>query len=172
MDCNDYLAGRIEHLILSENSSPLLADTLPAQATQPGSDSTPISSANLELALRKLHDYAQLSESPLAKLAIVRQRLGNNPTHLEVGEAVYKLLQDTLEKLHPTGMIKPPRVGGVPRRDWYPYLILTEAYIHCTSNREIMAQLYISEGTFNRTRRSAIRSLARLLQEMEDRAAA
>lgn len=172
MDCNDYLAGRIEHLILFENSSRMLADALPAQAIQADSDSIPITSASLDLALRKLHDYAELSELPLAKLAIVRQRLGKNPTHLEVGEAVYKLLQDVMEKLHPTGETEPPRVGGVPRRDWYPYLILTEAYIHCTSNREIMAQLYISEGTFNRTRRSAIRSLARLLQEMEDRAAA
>jgi hypothetical protein len=36
-------------------------------------------------------------------------------------------------------------------------------------NREIMSQLYISEGTFNRTRRAAIRSVARLLGEMEAR---
>ena len=31
----------------------------------------------------------------------------------------------------------------------------------------IMLKLYISEGTFNRTRRMAIRSLARALGEME-----
>jgi hypothetical protein len=30
-----------------------------------------------------------------------------------------------------------------------------------------MSQLYISEGTFNRTRRRAIRSVAKALQEME-----
>jgi hypothetical protein len=35
------------------------------------------------------------------------------------------------------------------------------------SNREIMMRLYISEGTFNRTRRSAVRALARALGEME-----
>jgi hypothetical protein len=34
-------------------------------------------------------------------------------------------------------------------------------------NRDIMGKLYISEGTFNRTRRTAIRSLARTLAEME-----
>jgi hypothetical protein len=34
-------------------------------------------------------------------------------------------------------------------------------------NREIMSRLYISEGTFNRTRRAAIRSVARMLEEME-----
>ena len=32
-------------------------------------------------------------------------------------------------------------------------------------NREIMARLYISEGTFNRTRRNALKGLARLLIE-------
>jgi DNA-binding CsgD family transcriptional regulator len=34
-------------------------------------------------------------------------------------------------------------------------------------NNEIMMRLYISEGTFNRTRSAAIRSLARALMEME-----
>ena len=54
-----------------------------------------------------------------------------------------------------------------PSRAWYPYLILQEAYLNETSNRDIMLKLYISEGTFNRTRRAAIRSLARALGEME-----
>jgi hypothetical protein len=35
------------------------------------------------------------------------------------------------------------------------------------SNRDIMLKLFISEGTFNRTRRAAIRSVARTLGEME-----
>ena len=34
--------------------------------------------------------------------------------------------------------------------------------------RDIMSKLYISEGTFNRTRRVAITSLARALIEMEN----
>jgi hypothetical protein len=44
---------------------------------------------------------------------------------------------------------------------------LHEAYIEEKLNRDIMSRLYISEGTFNRTRRAAIRSLARILGEME-----
>jgi DNA-directed RNA polymerase specialized sigma24 family protein len=44
---------------------------------------------------------------------------------------------------------------------------LHDAYIDEVSNREIMMRLYISEGTFNRTRRSAVRALARALGEME-----
>jgi hypothetical protein len=55
----------------------------------------------------------------------------------------------------------------VPRREWYPYIILRDAYVNCLPNREIMDRLYISEGTFNRTRRSAIRSLTRQLIEEE-----
>jgi DNA-binding CsgD family transcriptional regulator len=43
--------------------------------------------------------------------------------------------------------------------------VLHDAYVEGVPNREIMARLYISEGTFNRTRRNAIRGLARLLAE-------
>ena len=42
-----------------------------------------------------------------------------------------------------------------------------EAYLEEIPNRDVMLKLYISEGTFNRTRRAAIRSLARALGEME-----
>lgn len=54
-----------------------------------------------------------------------------------------------------------------PPREWYPYIILHGAYIDDKPNREIMSQLYISEGTFNRTRRSAMRTVTRVLEEME-----
>jgi hypothetical protein len=37
-------------------------------------------------------------------------------------------------------------------------------------NRDIMSKLYISEGTFSRTRRRAIRGVAKALQEMEQEA--
>ena len=58
-------------------------------------------------------------------------------------------------------------VQNPPPREWYAYLILRDAYVEERPNREIMLRLFISEGTFNRTRRSAIRSLARDLGEME-----
>ncbi|MBL8103630.1 MAG: hypothetical protein JNM02_13940, partial [Anaerolineales bacterium] len=50
-------------------------------------------------------------------------------------------------------------------RVWYNHAVLHDAYVEGVPNREIMARLYISEGTFNRTRRNAIRGLARLLME-------
>jgi hypothetical protein len=61
--------------------------------------------------------------------------------------------------------------GDIPRdpppREWYPYVILYDAYVNGKQNRDVMSRLYISEGTFNRTRRAAISSLARALVEME-----
>jgi len=48
---------------------------------------------------------------------------------------------------------------------WYNHVVLYDVYVEGVQNREIMARLYISEGTFNRTRRNAIRGLARLLIE-------
>jgi len=84
-------------------------------------------------------------------------------THIERGKAVHSLILQVLTKLRP-GTNEP---GNPPPREWYPYLILHDAYLIGLSNSEIMARLYISEGTFNRTRRAAISSMARALNEME-----
>ena len=118
----------------------------------------------VEDALRNLFDYAHLADSPLSTSPLVDSRLPTSEiTHLERGKAVYKMILDTLEHLRPSS--ETPR--DPPPREWYPYLILRDAYLNGISNRDIMLKLYISEGTFNRTRRAAIRSLARVLSEME-----
>jgi hypothetical protein len=124
----------------------------------------PVSAENLELDLRNLYDYAYLADSPLAELNLVQNRLPDEQvTHIERGKAVHAILLEAIEKLRPSsGMPSNP-----PAREWYPYLILQEAYIEETSNRDIMQKLYISEGTFNRTRRTAVRSLARAIGELE-----
>jgi len=52
---------------------------------------------------------------------------------------------------------------------------MTGFYLHNTMaihvpdelNRDIMSKLYISEGTFNRIRRRAVRGVAKALEEME-----
>ena len=118
----------------------------------------------VEQALRNITDYAYLGDSQLAGLSQVRLQAASveNPTHVDLGKAVYKVLCDTLEKLHPDG----ERPGSVVPREWYPYVILYDAYLMDVSNRDIMATLYISEGTFNRTRRAALRTVARMLEEM------
>ena len=123
-----------------------------------------IPARSVEEALRNLYDYAYLSDSPMAKLKRV-QTAGSSPgsTHLDRGKLVYQAILEGLEKLRPPGEM--PR-EPIPRQ-WYPYLILYHAYLENKPNNEIMMRLYISEGTFNRTRRAAIRSLARVLSEME-----
>jgi hypothetical protein len=118
----------------------------------------------IDLALRNLFDYAYLADSQLAELEIVRRQLGGEKkTHIERGKVVQAVILEALDKLRPGPEIPPEPVP----REWYPYIILHDAYVAGIQNRDIMSKLYISEGTFNRTRRNAIRSLARVLAEME-----
>jgi GAF domain-containing protein len=118
----------------------------------------------VENALRNLYDYAFLADTRLAELKLVEKRLSQGQvTHLEHGKVVHEVLLEAIDKLRPAANLP----HNPPPREWYPYLILHEAYIEEVSNRDIMQKFYISEGTFNRTRRSAIRSVARALGEME-----
>jgi hypothetical protein len=110
----------------------------------------------IEDGLRHLGDYSLLGESTLANQLGVQ-----GESHLERGKALYCSLLEAIETLRPSG----PRPHEPLPRVWYQYTILHDAYVEEVPNREIMASLYISEGTFNRTRRNALRSLARLLLE-------
>jgi hypothetical protein len=130
----------------------------PPKSSQEGE----IQARSVEEALRNLYDYAYLSDCTLATLKSI-QSANAGRTHLDRGKLVYQTILDALEKLRPAGEL--PR-EPIPRQ-WYPYLILYNAYLENKPNNEIMMRLYISEGTFNRTRRAAIRSLARVLSEME-----
>jgi hypothetical protein len=123
-----------------------------------------IPEAVVEDVLRNLYDYTFLADSDLAGLHLVRAHLpAGKITSLDRGKAVHAVVLEALEKLRP----RPTEPRDPPPREWYPYLILCSAYLEETPNRDIMLRLYISEGTFNRTRRAAIRSLARTLREME-----
>jgi hypothetical protein len=126
--------------------------------------STPIPVEAIECSLRNLDDFTYLADTPLADLAIARARLPREQvTHLDRGKAVHEILITAIDKLRPAvAMPHDP-----PPREWYPYLIIQDAYLEAMSNRDIMQRLYISEGTFNRTRRAAVRSLARVLAELE-----
>lgn len=110
--------------------------------------------AAVEDVLRHLSDYSYLGEHPLA---------GAMPAapHLERGKALHATLIAIIEQLRPTGVA--PR--ELPTREWHPYLILHDAYVDGKANRDIMARLYISEATFHRTRRRALRALAKTLFE-------
>jgi hypothetical protein len=123
----------------------------------------------VEDALRHLYDYAYLGEHKLAQLRIVESHLdvqeGAFVTHLDRGKALQEVLTTALEKLKPLGAQSSP-----PTREWHQYLILHDSYVLGKLNRDIMASLYIGEGTFNRARRRAIRGVARALAEMEGEA--
>lgn len=110
----------------------------------------------VEDALRHLPDTITLGQSPLADVLSITAE-----THIERGKQLQELLMDSIELLKPAEE-RPPE--PLPRI-WYNHAVLNDAYVESVQNREIMARLYISEGTFNRTRRNAIRGLARLLVE-------
>jgi hypothetical protein len=110
----------------------------------------------VEESLRNLPDYIALGQCPLAnKLAI------KGESHIERGKQLQQLLIESIESLKPEGK----RPAEPLPRFWYNHAVLYDAYVEGVPNREIMARLYISEGTFNRTRRNALRGLARLLIE-------
>lgn len=118
----------------------------------------------VELGLRNLHNYAYLGDSPLTHLRLVERGLESHPpTHIERGKAVSTLLEEAVSRLRPDQ----DEPCGTLDRSWYPYIILRDAYLDGEPNRNIISRLYISEGTFNRTRRAAIASVARLITEME-----
>jgi len=118
----------------------------------------------VEDALRHMTDYGYLGDHALTRFKVVKAKVALGAvTHLDLGKAVYSMLAEAIEKLRP-GM---PMAGDPPPRDWYAYLILHDAYLEGIPNRDIMSRLYISEGTFSRTRRAALRALARALEEME-----
>ena len=110
----------------------------------------------VEDALRNLLDYIELGQSNLADWANV-----TGESHVERGKQLQHLLADAIESLRPAET----RPGEPLPRLWYNYAVLHDAYVEGAQNREIMARLYISEGTFNRTRRNALRGLARMLME-------
>lgn len=123
-----------------------------------------ISDETVEKTLKNISDYAFLSDTALAELKLVQAHLPPGQiTHLDRGKTVHMIVLEALDKLRPG----PTTPHDPPPREWYPYLILHSAYLDETPNRDIMLRLYISEGTFNRTRRAAIHSLARTLGEME-----
>ena len=133
------------------------------EALQSAPRSESVSSAHVaavEDALRRLYDYSYLGEHALALGILARHPAA---THLDRGKALNAALVSAVEKLRPNAA----EPGELPPREWHPYLILRDAYLHGHSNRDIMSHLYVSEATFHRTRRGALRAVAKALVEME-----
>ena len=105
----------------------------------------------VEDGLRKHPDSIALGQSPLADYFGVRC-----DSRIARGKLLQQLLHDAIQSLRPAGI----RPTGVIPRAWYNYIVLHDAYVIGVRNRDVMAKLYISEGTFNRTRRIALRGVA------------
>ena len=106
--------------------------------------------------LRHFADTVSLGQSPLADWLYI-----GSGSHIERGKAVQALLREAIQSLHPAGE-RPPE--PLPR-EWYNHVVLNDAYIKGIPNREVIARLYVSEGTFHRIRRHAVRGIARYLAE-------
>ncbi len=121
----------------------------------------------VESALQRLYDLAFLCEHPLAQLPLVTSRMAQRESAncLDRARILRGLLQEAIEQLRPNGAM--PASTVIPRREWHLYLILHRAYIEGELNNWIMSWLQISEGTFNRTRRRALQSVAKVLMELE-----
>ncbi len=125
---------------------------------------------HVEDALRHINDYPYLGEHALAKLRVVeramQQRGDTAPSSfVDRGKALSQALLAMLDELKPEGA--PPKANQVAPREWHLYLILHDSYVLDEPNRQVMSKLYISEGTFNRTRRRALGALAKVLAEYE-----
>lgn len=127
----------------------------------------------VEDALRRLHDFSYLGEHSLAQLQVVdwwleESRKRTFVTHIDRGKALSDIIIRTLNKLRPEGEEPSPHV--VPSPGWRQFIVLHDSYALDEMNRDIMSRLYIGEGTFNRIRRRALRSVAKALLEMEQEA--
>ena len=146
-------SNQIRQLVANVNELDSLADEMMSSITKnPNEEFVKI----LEEGLRHLPDTITLGQSALAEKITVQ-----GESHIERGKNLQQLLMTSIELLRPAEK----RPAEPLPRIWYNHAVLHDAYVEGVPNREIMARLYISEGTFNRTRRNAIRGLARLLVE-------
>lgn len=112
----------------------------------------------VEEGFRNLNDYIALGDSDLTNILGI-----DGATNIQRGKEVQDKLIDMLSTLRPTG--EKPHTP-MPR-EWYGFTILNDAYVQDIPDRDIMAKLFISEGTFYRTRRKALRGLSRALLEIQ-----
>jgi hypothetical protein len=116
----------------------------------------------VEECLRKYSDVIVLGRSPLAELVGA-----GCETQVARGRQLQQRLHAAIESLRPAGT----RPIGTLTRAWFNYIVLHDAYVIGVRKRDVMARLYISEGTFNRTRRTALRGVAMCLLEGMQRGA-
>jgi hypothetical protein len=149
---NESGAGTVESSANAQELKSVTGDMLDSITVQTDEEFIKL----VEEALRHLPDTVTLGQSALAQKIPIKAQ-----SHVERGKQLQMLLTSSIEAFRPAEK-RPPE--PLPRV-WYNHAVLHDAYVEGVPNREIMARLYISEGTFHRTRRNAIRGLARMLVE-------
>jgi len=101
----------------------------------------------------------RLSQSPLRRMQIVRDRLGKNDN--VPAKAVRSVLQESIAKLKPEG------TRSMTSNEWVVYNILDLKFVRGEKIRDIAQRLAVSESDFYRKQRIAIEQVAEVLAEME-----
>ncbi len=115
--------------------------------------------------LRNWGSLKTLGENPLVTLPVVRahqQAAGYSNTDLGCGLALREVFQAALESLKP-GDGSP----DVREKDWRPYAILSEQYVHGRNPDWVMEQLHVSKGTYYGEQERALERLAETLEKWE-----
>jgi len=113
-------------------------------------------------ALRDYWGGPRLSESPLLRLAVVRQALdeyGGQPI-----QALRSVLLRAVEALRPTGERK------MTTKEWLLYNILDLKFLRGERVSYVASRLAMSESDLYRKQRVAIKEVARMLARMEEAA--
>ena len=124
-----------------------------------------LTTAELEEALDKIGDLAQLGETNLRLMKVVFLRLKNQdtPTVIDKGRAIREVLDEALQRLRGSG------TQSDRPADWKHYNILYYRYFkYHLKNAQIAARLeFKSIRTFYRERDKAVEALLQALVEME-----
>ncbi len=101
----------------------------------------------------------KMTESPLLRLRIVRERLAESDN--VPAKAVRATLQEAIDRLKPHGE------RSMTSNDWLMYNILDLKFVQGERIRDITRQLAMSESDFYRKQRIAIEQVASMLAQME-----
>ncbi len=110
-------------------------------------------------ALSQFWGGPKLSQSPLRRMQIVRDRLGENDN--VPAKAVRAVLQESIARLKPEG------TRSMTSNEWVVYNILDLKFLQGERIRDISRRLAMSESDFYRKQRIAIEQVAEVLAGME-----
>jgi CheY-like chemotaxis protein len=108
-------------------------------------------------ALEKLYDPVHLQVHPLTDILVLRQMPGES-----CGEALRKLLWETVDSLKPSVSVTPHRP------EWLSYRLLWLYYIQAMDREAIQRDLGLAERTFYRRLQEAVDAVASVLWEGRD----